>query len=306
MEEVPWQEKEAFGFSFPFRCWESDLPKFIFPLHWHEYYELFLVFEGKVKVIIDGHALEAFRGDIVSINPGQPHCFPDSESGTRLRLFQFEGGIFSTDGGIITGEAIFSRKPILRGDGCPERDASNEGLHSQAYGLLTDMFTEYREQKKGFRLAIKANLYQLALAYLRNGSPENNPLSKISLPAIKHHTSFVTEQRMERVYQLIFKNFDNIDLDLDQAARAAALSPSYFAHLFKKQIGRSFYDYLTTVRISHAMEFLLTTDLPVSLIAYRCGFSSQSTFHRVFKVETGCTPAMYRKNAKKTAIIDTT
>jgi AraC-like DNA-binding protein len=161
-----------------------------------------------------------------------------------------------------------------------------------------DLFTEYREQKKGYRLAIKAKLCLLALAYLRDSQPETNDLEN---PATGWHTSFVTDQRMERVYQLIFKNFDNAGLNLEQAAQAAAVSPSYFSRLFKEQVGRSFYDYLSTVRVSHVMEFLLTTDLPVSLIAYKCGFDSLPTFHRVFKAETGCTPAAYRKKV----IIDT-
>ncbi|MDR2537322.1 MAG: AraC family transcriptional regulator [Treponema sp.] len=299
MKKIPWQEKEEFGFSFPFRCWDSALPEFIFPSHWHEYYELVIVLDGKVQANIDGNAWEALQGDIVAINPGQLHGYPYSEKGTHLRFFQFEMGIFSKDAGIVAGEALFSRKPVLRGCGYPERDASDKALHTRACGLLTDMFNEYREQKKGYRLAVKSDLYQLALVYLRNGSPEHESLPNLFLSSMKDQASFVTEQRMERVYQLIFKNFDNIELDLEEAARTAALSPSYFAHLFKKQTGRSFYDYLSTIRVSHALEFLLKTDLPVSLIAYKCGFDSLPTFHRVFKAETGCTPAAYRKKVKE-------
>jgi AraC-like DNA-binding protein len=299
MEKIPWHEKKEFGFALPFCCWESELPKFIFPHHWHECYELILVLDGKVDVVIDGYALEAFRNDIVSINPGQMHGFPNSENGTRLRFFQFETGVFSKDVGVVPGEALFFRKPVLRGDGYPKQDEPDEALYTQVYRLLAALFTEYREQKTGYRLAIKAILYQIALVYLRNSPPETNGPLKIPLPVVKRHTSWVTEQRMERVYQLIFKNFDHIDLDLDKAAEAAALSPSYFARLFKEQIGRSFYDYLTTVRVSHAKEFLLTTDLPLCLIADKCGFASQSTFHRVFKAETSCTPAVYRKSVKQ-------
>jgi AraC-like DNA-binding protein len=157
------------------------------------------------------------------------------------------------------------------------------------------MFTEYREQKKGFRLAIQAKLYLLALAYLRDQGDCRPP--KCSVP--DSPGSGLADQRMERAYQLIFSDFDNVHLDLDRVAEAAALSPSYFAHFFKEQTGRSFYAYLSTVRISHAVEYLLKTDLPVSLIAEKCGFASQPTFHRVFKAETGCAPAMYRKNAKQ-------
>jgi AraC-like DNA-binding protein len=298
MEKIPWHERKEFGFSLPFRCWESDLPKFIFPNHWHECYELVIVLAGKVRVEIDGDAWEASSGDIVAINPGQIHGYPTSENGTQLRLFQFETGVFSEDARGVFGKTLFSRKPVIHGSEYPDCNAADEPLYTQVYGLLADLFIEYREQRKGYRLAIKAKLYLLALAYFRNGNnqPESNDLQNHTLA---WHTSFATDQRMERVYQLIFKNFDNADLNLEQAARTAALSPSYFSRLFKEQIGRSFYDYLSTVRVSHAMEFLLTSDLPVSLIAYKSGFDSLPTFHRAFKAETGCTPAAYRKKVKQ-------
>jgi AraC-like DNA-binding protein len=292
MEKMSWHERKDFYFSLPFCCWESDLPKFIFPSHWHECYELVIVLDGKVQVKIDGDVLEASRGNIVAINPGQIHGYPNSENGTRLRLFQFEAGVFSEDARHVFGKTLFSGKPVLRNSECPDRDVEDEPLYTQICGLLADLFTEYREQKKGYRIAIKAKLCLLALAYIRSGQPECKDLQN---PTVEWHTSFVTDQRMERVYELIFKDFDNADLNLEAAARAAALSPSYFSRLFKEQIGRSFYDYLSTVRVSHAMEFLLTTDLPVSLIAYKCGFDSLPTFHRVFKAEIGCTPAAYRK-----------
>lgn len=297
MKKIAWQEKEEFGFSIPFRCWDSALPEFVFPPHWHEYYELFFVLDKKVTVIVDGYTREVLRGDILSIHPGQLHSFPHSEQGARIRFFHFEPGIFPRDVGIVSDKAIFSHKPFLQGGEHPERDPLDETLYSQVSGFLTDMFTEYREQKKGFRLAIKAKLYLLALAYIRDNPPEDNRPPRLSNP--ESHTSLLADQRMNRIYDLIFSNFDNADFDLDQAAKAIALSSFYFAHFFKEQTGRSFYAYLSTVRISHAVEFLLKTDLPVSLIADKCGFASLSTFHRVFKTETGCTPAAYRKNAKQ-------
>jgi AraC-like DNA-binding protein/mannose-6-phosphate isomerase-like protein (cupin superfamily) len=298
-KKIPWQEKEEFGLSLPFRCWDSALPEFVFPPHWHEYYEMLLVLGGKVHVVIDGYAQDALCGDILFINPGQLHSFPHSECGTRLRFFQFEAGIFSKDAGMITGEAVFSRKSVLRGAESPKRIASDDALYARVYGLLSGMFTEYREQKKGYRLAIKSALYQMALDCLRNTEPENDAAAVSRPPGEPADFSFVTEQRIERVYQLVFSNYGDIDFDIDRAARAAALSPSYLAHFFKEQTGRSFYAYLSRVRISHAVEFLLKTDLPVSILAYKCGFASLVTFHRVFKAETGYTPAAYRKSAKQ-------
>jgi AraC family transcriptional regulator of adaptative response / methylphosphotriester-DNA alkyltransferase methyltransferase len=51
--------------------------------------------------------------------------------------------------------------------------------------------------------------------------------------------------------------------------------------------------------LGHAKAMLLKTDLQVVDIARNCGYSSLSTFFRVFKMGTGCTPLSYREEKSK-------
>jgi transcriptional regulator GlxA family with amidase domain len=51
---------------------------------------------------------------------------------------------------------------------------------------------------------------------------------------------------------------------------------------------------LSQVRINRAQEYLTVSDLPVTEVAYLCGFASLKTFNRVFKALTGVCPSVYR------------
>ena len=293
VEKKAWQEKEEFGFSFPFRCWDSTMTEFVYPAHWHEYYEVFIVLEGKVDVVIEGIAHKVRKGDIVSIDPGRVHGFPASEAGTVLRLFHFERRIFAAEDhsdGIIGDGNVFFQKPLLRAvtrSGPESRDAV---LYTRVYGILAELFAEFREKKAGFRLAIKAGLYLMALAHIRDRLAES--------PAglFRKSVTLMADKRLEKVYLLIYRDFGNANLDLDRAAREASLSRFHFARYFKRQTGRGFYAFLSSVRLGHAKDLLFKTDMPVTEIALECGFTSLPTFYRIFRAGTGCTPGAYRQN----------
>jgi AraC-like DNA-binding protein len=279
VENNVWQEKDRFDFDFPFRCWDSLLSEFVYPNHWHKYYEIILVLEGRAIITIDGDSITVTQDDIVLIDPGQVHG-SQMGSGTMLRIYHFDGQIFSKD--VHPGERLFQRKPCLR------KLSQGEVLYSHIYKIIDILFTEYREKKKGFRLAIRSGLCQIVLAYLRMDSEE----SRVSPEKLAR----LTEQRLERVLALILNDFDRVDFDLDSAAQEAAMSRFYFARFFKQLTGQSFHSYLTKVRLVHAKKLLLLGELSLEVVANKSGFASLSSFHRNFKADTGCTPGYYRKS----------
>ncbi len=66
---------------------------------------------------------------------------------------------------------------------------------------------------------------------------------------------------------------------------------------FKNLVGISFRKYLIDLRIEHARDLLLTTDLPINEISEQSGFTSPSYFISVFKKAEGIAPGAFRKNA---------
>jgi two-component system response regulator YesN len=93
-------------------------------------------------------------------------------------------------------------------------------------------------------------------------------------------------------------NFDR-PITLADIARAAHLSISRLAHLFREQMGITLIDYLTNVRINHAKRMLLTTDMNCTRICFEVGYNNQSYFTRTFKQVAGMTPRQFRAENKR-------
>jgi len=102
-------------------------------------------------------------------------------------------------------------------------------------------------------------------------------------------------KRIKPAVDYIDTHYDN-PVSLANVAKAAHLSVSRLAHLFKEQMGMSAIDYLIHVRINHARHLLLTTDDSCTKICFDSGYNNQSYFCRVFKEIVGMTPRQFRKS----------
>jgi AraC-like DNA-binding protein len=84
-------------------------------------------------------------------------------------------------------------------------------------------------------------------------------------------------------------------LTLSQVARAAGFAPDYFSRLFSRTEGTTFERYLQKLRVEKAKHMLTETDLAIEGVSRLSGFSDRAYFHRVFKANTGVTPAQFRE-----------
>jgi AraC-like DNA-binding protein len=105
-------------------------------------------------------------------------------------------------------------------------------------------------------------------------------------------------RRLEQIFTFIHDNYEDMDISLEQAAKAAALSKFHFTRFFKIETGQTFHAYLSKVRVSRAMEELIQSDTPITSVSYNCGFASVKTFNRLFKHYTGVSPSDYRVGKK--------
>lgn len=72
------------------------------------------------------------------------------------------------------------------------------------------------------------------------------------------------------------------------------LSPNYLSDLLKKETGKNGTDHIQLSLIELAKDRLLGTTISVSEIAYNLGFEYPQYFSKMFKKNTGMTPAEYR------------
>jgi two-component system response regulator YesN len=99
--------------------------------------------------------------------------------------------------------------------------------------------------------------------------------------------------------KMIDHNYHNPDLSLQEVADRAQVSPTYLSKQLKKELGVSFIDYLTEVRIRKAMQFMNDPSAKVYEIAEMVGYSSQHYFSNAFKKITGVSPLLYKKGIRQ-------
>lgn len=80
----------------------------------------------------------------------------------------------------------------------------------------------------------------------------------------------------------------------ERMAALAGLSPTRFHAVFKAALGVAPLRWLAGRRLVRAQQLLLSSELPIGVIAERCGFASSYYFSRVFHQACGQTPSGYR------------
>ncbi|THF74932.1 response regulator transcription factor [Cohnella fermenti] len=83
-------------------------------------------------------------------------------------------------------------------------------------------------------------------------------------------------------------------IGLDEVAEQLHLNASYFSRLFKKEVGITFIEYVTRMKMERAKELLDQTSRTVGEICEMLGYDNQSYFIKTFKGHAGVTPAEYR------------
>jgi AraC-like DNA-binding protein len=105
---------------------------------------------------------------------------------------------------------------------------------------------------------------------------------------------------INQVTEYIKENYSQ-DLYLEKLAEYFNTSDKYLSRIFKESVGMGFHEYLATVRISKSKSLLLETNLAITTIGEMVGFTTHSTFFRIFKKYEGINPTQYRDTHKKKA-----
>ncbi len=78
-------------------------------------------------------------------------------------------------------------------------------------------------------------------------------------------------------------------------SREIGVSLSHLSRQFHKEKGVTLIQYLTGIRLEHAMHLLINSELPIHMVAEECGFSNGNYFTKVYKKVFHITPEQYRR-----------
>lgn len=224
------------------------------------------VLHGRGYCYIDGKRCELSEGSFILLDCYQPHRY-GTESGWEILWVHFDG---------VLARGYY--KTIA----CAKKQLISPSNPYPAMRGLEKNFRMFHHEKRAIEPLISKNIVAVLTEFLLfENSPENQ----------SEHAS-----GLEELLNYISENIDKT-LTLEGLAQRVSLSPFYFSRVFKQEIGYTVRDYLILTRVNAAKFYLKTTTLSLKEIAYRCGYSSDSTFCTTFKRVAGKTPLGYRNNA---------
>jgi len=111
---------------------------------------------------------------------------------------------------------------------------------------------------------------------------------------IQQDRSASTKSFVQNAVYYVQENYGDPDLNIDKICSILGVSSAYFSTVFKKEIGKTFINYLTEYRMEKALELLTETDDKTYVIAEKVGYLDANYFSYVFKKQYGSTPTKYR------------
>ena len=240
----------------------------------------FRMFADDTEVVVGEGCTVLFRSNAVHkifpLSPGESFYYVLKVKPALIMDFSSpdERGSYLMDLALRTGD----RKVMWTA-----KESEDSGISAE----ILNIAKEAERRDYGYDIAMKAGAARVLLAILRDTRPIESRLD-----------CGLSENNIRRIYDVtvyINSHYGENLTAADCAARAI-MSVSYFSRCFAKVTGKSFKDYLNTVRVGHAEKALATTDRSVTEIAADCGFSNVSYFISVYKKLKGITPLAARKD----------
>lgn len=274
--------------EFPFDIFEGRgepdaTPPDALRLHNHRCLEINYVMQDGGCYLIGNQKYKLHTGDICIIN-NQEYHMAVNQGGLLLKVIVFDPDLVWTGNqtDYLYLQAFFERSeldsPFLKA-GLP--------ITQEITPILFDIDREWKEQKPGYRLLIKAHLLKL-LAMIYRFYVEKESFSGHGPKHWKNYHSMV------EAVDYINTHYSE-PLTLGQMAGLVHMSEHYFSSMFSQVMEMPFSKYVLEKRLSQAGMLLKTTSQSVTGIALATGFGTISYFNKMFRKKYGVSPGSYRK-----------
>lgn len=253
------------------------------PLHWHEELEILYPLNGEADIIVEDKKYILEKKNLTVIESGQvhsTHTYDKTAMFLRIHVAKSHLQSYLPDVELYKIECIPSLVP--------------DELFTEYFKiceLLAEITRLYISDEEFFRMEAEGLVLQVLARLFRffaiRKTPQLTDANIMTIDRIKIIISYIEEHYMENI-------------TLDDVSELIGVGKEYFCRFFKKQMGMSFLQYLTEVRLSHVYHGLMETDFPVAELMEENGFTNQKLFNREFKALYGCTPSAVRKMNKNT------
>jgi AraC-like DNA-binding protein len=263
-----------------FRYLRLELDAFDLAQHRHPHWELTWIERGQGVRFVGDNASAFGAGDLVLLGSELPHTWKSvvRRDGTSLAtVLQFPAELLDTP---VMPELVALK---------PMRVLAQRGICivGDTHNRVTRCLSRMEElDALGRALGLLEILRWISLA-----PADSRPIA--TRPMVPGDCAG-RDGRADRVVQWIHAHSARA-LALDEAARVAAISEAAFSRFFRREMGKTFSDFVNDVRVAQACVRLADSTLPIATVAGDCGFPTLSHFNRQFRARLGVTPRQYRK-----------
>ncbi|MDO4465846.1 MAG: AraC family transcriptional regulator [Bacillota bacterium] len=247
----------------------TAMEKHVYPRHFHSHLEIVFTIEGKGDIWVDGNQYNITSENVFLISPNSIHQvtgYPPYENNIGYCL-QIDLEHF---------------KPLFPELGESYHMTCSKDLSLNIIRQCKLLHQEIDEDKDEFDLVIRIiKILQLI---------KENAIKK-SIPKDYHRDLIL------KVSKYIQNHYDEA-LTIELLAKKFNFSVSYLQKICKDYFQQSIHQYITDIRMEHALADLKHTNLSIIEIAIKNGFSDSKSFTREFKKRFEITPAVYRKEIK--------
>ena len=256
----------------PFKMFifEGSRGGYIRQKHWHRSIEIFAVFDGEMEFYLNDNRYPLHPGEFMPVNSNELHSTYAPKKNKTL-VIQIPVATFEryyTDDGFI----YFSHSSRIQDE--------------EVMGLFEEMYHVYAEKKNGYEYKVQSLYYRLLYLLVSKYRKTDLDAEKICANKKLNKLSTITDYMKQ--------NYSK-ELSLESLARTFNYSPTYLSRMFRKYAQMSYKTYLDDLRLRHAYNDLVNTDLSIGMIAEKNGFAGSKAFARVFKEQYGELPSEYRK-----------
>lgn len=240
--------------------------------HSHQEIELDYVLRGSIVCNIVHNPYPMSDGDVILVNSNMLHSWSRPHDCLIFRIYVSSAMVARQVG---RGSTTFWCNSVAS-DG-KDLDALRTALNT----LVSECVTA--EGRESF--AFESAKYRLLDLLVRDYAV-----------ASQDSWSGIGDDRIRTALEYVDAHYD-ASVSLRVVARNLYVSEAYLSRLFREVVGVTFHEYVTRVRLNHALEELLYTSTSIAQISAQVGFSTPSAFNKVFKNAFSCSPTEYRKAA---------
>ncbi|MFC5410109.1 AraC family transcriptional regulator [Larkinella bovis] len=255
--------------------------------HYHPELELHYVIRGEGVRFIGDNVSNFSAGEILLVGENLPHTWRCNEAYLQENadlkveaiLMQFRPDCFGRD--FLNLAETQSIRRLY------ERALRGLLIKGKTSEKVADLLYSAVEARPLQRLIILLSILEILA--------QSDELETITSEQVFYQSNELETVRLNKVCSYTLSNYAK-EITLDEIASIASLSVTSFCRYFKLMTHKTYHEFLTEVRVSHACRALVENKLSVEMVCSESGFNNLSNFYRHFKRVKGVTPLEYKRN----------